>query len=111
MNDDHVLWHQSGVNKQGEPFVQLMQDDQVVCQFNPEQARDSAKNLLEATEAAEQDAFLMEFFQKQLGASFEHAGLVLIEFRKWREARGKKGPVSDRREFVVTDKHEKPPSP
>lgn len=107
-NEDHILWHQSGVNKNGEPFVQLFQDDKIICQFTPEQARDSAKNLLEATEAAEQDAFLLEFFGKKLRMPMDEVYGIVVEYRQWREARGKKGPPSDRREFVVTDQHEKP---
>lgn len=108
MSDEHVLWHQSGVNKNGEPFVQLLQDDKVICQLTPEQARDHAKNMLEATEASEQDAFMLSFFRDQVGLDMQRCFALIVDFRKWREARGKKGPPSDRREFVVTDKHEKP---
>lgn len=105
---EHVLWHQSGVNIKGEPFVQLMQDDKVICQLSPEQARDHAKNVLEATEASEQDAFLLDFFTKQVGADPPHAMQIIKEFRKWREARGKKGPPSDPKDFMRTDKHAAP---
>jgi hypothetical protein len=31
----------------------------------------------------------------------DHAMMIVVEFRKWREARGKKGPPSDRREWVM----------
>lgn len=110
MSNDHVLWHQSGVNKHGEPFVQLLQDDHVICQLTPEQARDHAKNILEATEAAEQDAFMVEFFKTKIGADDRTAAMLLMDFRAWREARGKKGPPSDPREFLRTDQHEKLPS-
>lgn len=110
MSDEHILWHQSGVNQKGEPFVQLLQDDKVICQLTPEQARDHAKNILEATEASEQDAFMLNFFQQELHQDQRTAMLMIVEFRKWREARGKKGPPSDRREFFVTDKHQKPPT-
>ncbi len=107
---DQVLWHQSGVNKKGEPFVQLLIDDQVICQLTPEEASDHAKNLLEATEASEQDAFLLSFFKDQIGADEQHAMRIIVEFRRWREARGKKRPPSDPREFLRTDKHEKGPT-
>jgi hypothetical protein len=107
---ERTLWHQSGVNKNGEPFVQLLIDDEVLCQLSPEEARDHAKNVLEATEASEQDAFMLDFFKKQVGADAEHAMIIVVEFRKWREARGKKGPPSDAKEFVRTNKHEKPES-
>ena len=36
---------------------------------------------------------------------------VIVDFRQWRERRGKKGPPSDPKEFVRTDKHEKGPQP
>ena len=103
---EKVLWHQSGVNKNGEPFIQLLIDDEVVCQLDPAEARDHAKNILEATEASEQDAFMFHFMQEKVGLDVAQAMQVIIDFRKWREARGKKGPVSDPREFVRTDKHE-----
>lgn len=104
---EHVLWHQSGVNSKGEPFVQLIQDDVVICQLSPEEARDHAKNVLEATEASEQDAFMFNFLQdkEKFAMTTPQAMQVIVDFRKWREARGKKGPPSDGREFVVTDKH------
>lgn len=112
MNEkEHVLWSQSGVNRAGEPFVQLLQDDKVICQLDPEQARSHARDVLEATEASEQDAFLVAFFREKLDASLEDTYRIIVDFRKWREARGKKGPPSDRREFFVTPKHEKPPEP
>jgi hypothetical protein len=106
---DRVLWHQSGVNKHGEPFVQLLMDDAVICQLSPEEARDHAKNILEATEASEQDAFMLSFMQEKVGLDVGKAMQVIVDFRKWREARGKKGPPSDAKEFMRTDKHEKPP--
>lgn len=105
---DKVLWHQSGVNRAGEPFVQLMQDDQVIGQFTPQQCRDHARAITEAAEAAEQDAFLLQWTQENIGADRNAAMGMVIEFRKWREARGKKGPPSDPKDFMVTPKHEKP---
>lgn len=105
---DRVLWHQSGVNKHGEPFVQLLMDDAVICQLSPEEARDHAKNILEATEASEQDAFMLSFMQQKVGLDVGKAMQVIVDFRKWREERGKKGPPSDAKEFMRTDKHEKP---
>jgi hypothetical protein len=105
---ERTLWHQSGVNKNGEPFVQLLIDDEVVCQLSPDEARDHAKNILEATEVSEQDAFMFWFMQTKVGLDVGRAMQVIVDFRKWREARGKKGPISDAKEFVQTDKHEKP---
>jgi hypothetical protein len=104
-----TLWHQSGVNRKGEPFVQLMIDDKVVGQFSPEECRDHARSILEAAEAAEQDAFMLDFAKGTIGTTEEGSVRLLQEFRRYREERGKKGPPSDRRDFMVTDKHEKPP--
>jgi hypothetical protein len=47
-----VIWHQSGVNKNGEPFVQVFFDGEVITQFSPEEARKFAMIFLEAAEAA-----------------------------------------------------------
>ena len=101
------LWHQAGVNRQGEPFVQLVLDDEVIAQLDPESARSHAANMLESIEAAEQDAFMLGFAKEELGATEEAATRLLIEFRRWRERHGKKGPSSDLREFLVTEKHRK----
>lgn len=52
---------QSGVSASHEPFVQLLVDGAVVTQMDPGQAREFARNLLEAAEAAEQDAFIYDW--------------------------------------------------
>lgn len=84
-----MLNHQTGVNKDGEPFVQLLLNrngkDEVVTQMSPQQCRDHALACLEAAEAAEQDAFLVWFMREKIGSTLEQAGQILIEFRHWRE--------------------------
>lgn len=80
-----------------QPFVEIKLDKlfefhNKPVQLSPEEARDLAANLLQAAEAAEQDAFIFEFHsafiegtpdeKKNVGAS------MLIEFRKWRDAHG-----------------------
>jgi hypothetical protein len=104
---ERVIWHQSGVNPKGEPFVQLFVDDKIAGQFTPEEARAHAHAMMEAAEAAEQDAFMFHFHTQRIGAEPEHAMMVIVEFRKFREERGKKGPASDRREFVDPNQSEK----
>lgn len=101
---ERVLWQQSGINLKGEPFVQLFIEDKIVCQFTPEQAREHAAHVLEAAEAAEQDAFMFKFFGTKVGTDARHAMMLIMEFRKFREERGKKGPPSDSREFVDPNK-------
>lgn len=103
-----TIWHQSGVAPSGEPFVQLMLDDQVIGQFTPDECRDFAQVFTQAAEAAETDAFLFDFATSTIGTTPQMAANLLIEFRRYREAHGKKGPPSDPNEFMQTDKHKKP---
>jgi hypothetical protein len=92
---DGILWHQSGVNPNGEPFVQLLRGEEIVGQMDVAQAREHARAVLEAAEAAEQDAFMMDFAQHKIGLDFERAGALLIAFRRFRaETTGKsQGPT------------------
>lgn len=78
------LWHQSGVNRAGEPFIQLILGDKVIAQQSVEQAREHAVALFEAAEAAEQDAFLVHWFKNAIGVDQNAAANILQEFRKWR---------------------------
>lgn len=90
MSDD-ILWHQSGVNKDGEPFVQLIRGTAVVAQMSPAQARDHALAILEAAEASEQDAFLVHWTKTVVGGSPQAAAGLLKDFRNWRrEQTGKR---------------------
>jgi len=85
------MWHQSGVNSAGEPFIQLILADKVIAQQSVEQAREHALAMLATAEAAEQDAFLVQWAKTRLGAD-EHAAVMLLqEFRNWRvEQTGKR---------------------
>lgn len=81
-----------------QPFVEI-KDERLKepMQLSPEEALDLALNLLEAAEAAEQDAFIFEF-HAQLGAEREEStsgqrsdqigAMVLHQFRKWRDDHG-----------------------
>lgn len=84
---DRVLWHQSGVAPTGEPFVQLLLDGEIIAQLSPELARDHARAITEAAEAAEQDAFIMSFAQEKIGLNFNDAGQLLVGFRYFRAER------------------------
>jgi hypothetical protein len=83
------LMHQSGVNKAGEPFVQLLMSkdgkETFIGQMSPDDCRQHALAILEAAEAAEQDAFLMWFVREKLGGDLAMAGGIMQEFRMWRE--------------------------
>ena len=99
-----MLWHQSGVNQKGEPFVQLILYGKLIAQMDPQQARDHARAITEAAEAAEQDSFMVEFAKSTIGTTPEGAAGLLVEFRRFREARGKSTPPSDPSEFITERK-------
>jgi hypothetical protein len=85
-----TMMHQTGVNKAGEPFVQLLlcqpgKPDQFIAQLSPQECRDHALAILEAAEAAEQDAFLVDFGRTEMKMSLEEAGAILLAFRAYRE--------------------------
>lgn len=82
-----TLWHQSGVNQAGEPFVQLILGDKVIAQQTVEVAREHATAMLEAAEAAEQDAFLFDWVKVHLDDDPRVAVGILNDFRKYRMAR------------------------
>ena len=67
-----------------EPFVQINFDDRFTTKMTPENARDIALSLLRASESAYSDAFLLEFVKDKLGGDDSMAGVILLEFRKWR---------------------------
>jgi hypothetical protein len=101
----NVLWHQSGVNQQGEPFVQLIRGHEVIAQMDVWQARDHASAITEAAEAAEQDAFIFDWVCNKIGSGPVQAAGLLADFRKYREQRtGKRGGPSNPREWVHPEK-------
>ncbi len=71
----------------GEPLVELRWGAEE-GQFTPDEARAHALRVLEAAEAAEQDAFLMDWLLHQVGViDVEKRAMMLKHFRAWREAR------------------------
>ena len=96
-----ILWHQSGVNQRGEPFVQLVLDGKVIAQQTPQEARDHARAITEAAEASEQDAFMLTFMRERVRLDDESTWIFLRDFREWRTARtGKKSGASSRTDWV-----------
>ena len=69
-----------------QPFVNLLIGDRKPVQLSPEEARSVARQLTEAAEAAEQDAFLVEWGSEALGDE-RTAAALLMQFRKWRKER------------------------
>lgn len=87
MGEDSELWINSIYgSKAREPFVEFHYQDTVI-QFSPEKAREVAMMLLESAEAAEQDGFLIEWAEKECGATEEGAVKILAFYREWREKR------------------------
>lgn len=82
-----VLWHQSGVNAKGEPFVQLVKDGDVIAQMTVCEARDHATGMLQAAEAAETDACLLEWLRTEIGLVGNAAPTLLLKFRACRSRR------------------------
>jgi hypothetical protein len=88
---DLPLWHQSGVNRAGEPFIQLILGEKVIAQQSVTQAREHAMAILEAAEAAEQDAFLVHWVKSHMQAGEHAAAGLLQDFRNFRrEQTGKR---------------------
>ena len=63
------------------------------AQLTPAQARHLAQSLIEAAEAAEQDAFLVRYLRTQFDLSEGQAATFLMDYRAAREA-GQEGPAS-----------------
>lgn len=95
------LWHQSGVSRDGEPFIQLILGEKVIAQQSVSQAREHALAILEAAEAAEQDAFLVHWVKDHLSAGEAAAAGLLQEFREWRREQTDKRSGQE----VIPDKH------
>jgi hypothetical protein len=67
------------------PYIGLEVDGKLLVQIPPETARAYAYNLITAAEAAEQDALLLEFIQREVGVPLEQGAGILVAFRKYRE--------------------------
>ncbi len=77
--------------KARQPFVQIEMEypKDHPLQLEPNEARDLAANLLQAAEAAEQDAFIFEFHSTLGGTLDDKLGAgVLFQYREWRDAHG-----------------------
>lgn len=87
--EEKRVWVQSIVSgKDLEPYVQISLDEQMIAQLTPEEARQVARHILETANAAELDAFFVEFLQEMVGVRGNPITIALSDFRKWREERG-----------------------
>jgi len=73
--------------KSKNPIVRIQYGDFLDVMVAPGDARDLASNLLQSAEAAEVDAFLVEFIAKVTDKPVEESAIVLREFREWRNER------------------------
>jgi len=67
------------------PYVGIEVDGALLTQLPPETARALGYNLILSAEAAEQDAFMVEFAEKEIGVPLPEAAQILVLFREWRE--------------------------
>jgi hypothetical protein len=67
------------------PFVALQIGDRKPHQWSPDEARRVAGLLLQCAEAAEGDAFVVEWFTEHAGLTLPQAGQLLQDFRATRE--------------------------
>lgn len=96
------LWHQSGLNIRGEPFVQLIQGETVIGQMSAEEARAHAQAVLESAEASEQDAFMFDFARHQIGLDDQGAMRLIMAFREYRaKASNKRGGPTRPEDWVM----------
>ncbi len=101
---DDIIWHQSGVNRKGEPFVQLLRGNTIIGQMSAEQARDHSRAILEAAEAAEQDAFLRDWVMNHVGGGEAQAAGLIADFRAYRKERtGKSSGPSNPHDWVFPE--------
>jgi hypothetical protein len=86
-------------NKTRLPLVSIYwPTSQDAAQMTPDEARQFALSILQAAEAAEQDAFIMDFATKKMGLDDGHGAALVNEFRVYRgQERGPEeaGPCSD----------------
>jgi hypothetical protein len=75
------------------PFVQIESEElDRPLQISPEEARQLALNLLQASEAADQDEFLVRFSQDRLGLDIKDAAVILSLYREFRSERNSNAP-------------------
>lgn len=71
------------------PFVAMQIGDRKPYQWSPDEARRVAALLLECADAAEGDAFIVEWFTEKAGLELPQVGALLRDFRtsrqKWQE--------------------------
>ena len=84
---DQVIDIRAGVGGETlEPFVLLQWEDRAF-QLSPEHAREHALKILDASEAAVHDAFLVRWVLEVVGSDRERAFALIQDLRAWRQRR------------------------
>ena len=74
----------------GLPLVEIRLGSEK-AQLDPDEAREVAMNILEASNSAITDLWLVEFAMSRIEIDQARAGQLLNEFRLWRKDREKRG--------------------
>jgi hypothetical protein len=83
---EKTLWVTSMYGfKTKEPLVVITMPGGEMLQMRTAEARSHALQVLECADAAESDAFVIEYLQAKVNLTEEAAAVVLGDFRKWRE--------------------------
>lgn len=69
-----------------QPLVMVL-IGKTTMQVSPDDARAMGEQLIATAFASEADAFLVDFFEQELGLPLDKAVGLLAEFRKWRQER------------------------
>lgn len=84
-----MIWVTNGFGIMSKkPFVEY-HDGGYRRQLSPQDARKIANDLIECAEAAEQDAFIVNFAMKELELEEQKAYQLVLMFRAWKEERRK----------------------
>ena len=84
---DTNLWIETMVaSRTGEPYVVLRWYDHST-ELTPKEARDHALAVLAAADAAESDAFFVDFLKKTGGMELQEIGVMLQALRRYRDER------------------------
>ena len=84
---DGMIWCKSLVSNTTHEGVVEFTWGEHRAQLTCEEAREHARGVMECAEAAETDAFLVEYFVDELKLEFERAVMMMRQFRGFREQR------------------------
>lgn len=83
--DPTTIWVEPIVSQRTKGGLVNVRWGHLSAQMTVEEARTHAHGILQAAESAETDAFLCEFMENFLGATKPQMGVILSDFRAFRE--------------------------